>query len=143
MTDLPASGRIQAEPAIKGRTVELRGSSQQVVILQRTGMSHALLEDQTSSKTAGGAVFRLASKLLLKIARKPDCVRPDVGGEICLSLPLAGPNDSPRSAAKLVMEGMDPCRDGGDDLNRSRPALARPHDLDLLLEAPGQDQDLG
>src|SRR5207245_5076247 len=105
VTDLPAAGRIQAEPAIERRTVELRGSSQQVVILQRTGMSHALLEDQTRSKTAGGAVFRLASKLLVKVARKPDSVRPDVGGEIRLSLPLAGPNDSHRSAAKLVMEG--------------------------------------
>ena len=106
-------------------------------------MLHALLEDQARRKTAGGAVFRLASKLLLKIARKPDRVRPDVSGEIRLSLPLAGPNDSHRSAAKLVIEGMDPCRDGGNDLNRRRPTLARPHDLDLLLEAPGQDQDLG
>src|SRR5437870_7467327 len=105
-------------------------------------MSHALLEDQPRRKTAGGAVFRFASKLLLKVTRKPDSVRPDVGGEIRLSLPLAGPNDSHRSAAKLVMEGMDPRRYGGNDLNRSRPTLARPHDLDLLLEAPGQDQDL-
>src|SRR5438552_18471381 len=104
-------------------------------------MSHALLEDQTRSKTAGGAVFRLASKLLLKVTRKPDSVRPDVGGEIRLSLPLAGPNDSHRSAAKPVMEGMDPCRYGGNDRNRRRPTLARPHDPALLLEVPGQDQD--
>src|SRR5437899_12918312 len=105
-------------------------------------MLRALLEDQTRSKTAGCAVFRLASKLLLKVARKPDSVRPDVGGEIRLSLPLAGPNDSHRSAAKLVMEGMDPCGYGGNDLNRRRPTLARPHDLDLLLDVHGQDQDL-
>src|SRR2546427_12748891 len=103
-------------------------------------MSHALLEDQTRSKTAGGAVFRLASKLLLKIARKPGSVRPDVGGEICLSLPLAGPDDSHRSPAKLVMEGMDPPSYGGNDPKRSKPAVARPHDPDPLLAGPGPDQ---
>ena len=91
VTDLLAAGRIQAEPAVKGKTVELRGSGKQVVILQRTGMSHALLEDQTRSKTAGSAVFRLASTLLLRIARKPDSVRPRSVGEFARTSDWRGP----------------------------------------------------
>ena len=105
-------------------------------------MSHALREDQTYGETAGGGVFRLASKLLPKMAHKPDGVRPDVDGKTDGRLPLARPNYSLRSIAELVMKGVDTCGYAGNGLNRSRPALARPHDLNLLLEAPGEDEDL-
>jgi hypothetical protein len=105
-------------------------------------MSHALPENQTHRETPGGGVFRLASKLLPKIAQEPERVRPDAGGEPGMSFPLARPNYSLCSAAKLVMEGLDTCGHSGNRSNRSRPAPARPHDLDLLLEAPGQDEDL-
>ncbi len=59
-----------------------------------------------------------------------------------MRFPLAGPNYSLCSAAKLVMEGLNPCGHSGNRSNRGRPAPARPYDLDLLLEAPGQDEDL-
>src|SRR3974390_2633942 len=100
-------------------------------------MSHALLEDQTHGETAGGGVFRLASKLLPKIAHKPGSVWPD-GGEVTdMSLPLARPNYSHRCAAKLITEGMHPCGYSGNRLNRSRPALTPPHDLNILLVISG------
>src|SRR5271169_3214047 len=105
-------------------------------------MSHALLENQTHGETAGGGVFRLASKLLAKTADKPDSVWPDVDEVTGISLPLAGPNYSHCCAAKLVTEGMNPCGYSGNDLNRGRPALTRPHDLNFLLEVSGQDEDL-
>src|SRR5271169_757660 len=105
-------------------------------------MSHALPEDQTYGETAGGSVFRLASKPLPKIAHKPDSVWPDVGQVTGISLPLAGPNYSHRSAAKLVTEGSYPRGYSSNGLNRSRPAVARAHDLNLLFEGPGQDEDL-
>jgi hypothetical protein len=110
--------------------------------LQRANLSYALLEDQTRGETAGGGVFRLASKLLPKIPHKPDSVWPDVGEVTHIGLPLAGPNYSLHCATKLVTEGMDPCGYSSNGLNRSRQALARPNDLNLLLEVSGQDEDL-
>ena len=40
------------------------------------------------------------------------------------------------------MEGMDSCGYSGNGLNRSRQKVAHPHDLNLLLEVPSQDEDL-
>jgi len=42
VTNLSATRRIQAEPAVEGVKVKFGGRSQQVLVLQRAGMLHAL-----------------------------------------------------------------------------------------------------